>query len=349
MLISLRRLSQLLYPREMYIRPKIPNELWLQIINNIGQPVHASAYRLDPGCADALTQLCLVSRTLNALTVPVLYSRVYVTPTNLESFSNTIGAKRDRIGNSNRNVAPSATATLVKSLALAGFGEGEDHPSMDTYWHRISCVLVALKPFLVRLFFDVYSPGKPDNPHTTQLSSAILDNTYQRAMYNAIRALSVIEEFCCTDTSLGPDTVPAWRTVRRMAMAGRWLNGRLLDNLSKLEALKKCILAWPNGLQADEEFLLSVVQGNWTTTQATELVMVTSHPSHWIVRRLKGAWITKRDLGGPKSGGEATLAVIEMSRANRNIQFSKMVLDGSIWDLYTEPWDIYCMGVDPMT
>ncbi|KAG9014319.1 hypothetical protein FRB94_012725 [Tulasnella sp. JGI-2019a] len=334
---------QFLGLREMDICPNLPNELWLQVINNLGQPVHASAYRLDPGCASTLTQLCRVNRTLNALSAPVLYSRVYVTPDNLDSFSNAIGAS-DRIGNLNRNVVPSDTAVLVTSLALVGFRKDENHPSMDTYWHRIGCVLVTLKPFLVRLFFDVYSPG----PRANQLSS----NTYESAMHGAIRALSAIQEFCCTEDSLRPDMLPAWKTVRRMAMAGSWINSGFLEKLSEMEAMKNCILAWPIRLLADVEFKLSVIRGSWVAVRTTELVVAVSDPSYWVLRRLQAAWSKEGDI---KHGGKATLKVMEVPQAlmraghipeRREIWFSQIALDGSIWNLCTEPWDIYSRKIN---
>ncbi|KAG8978811.1 hypothetical protein FRB93_010625, partial [Tulasnella sp. JGI-2019a] len=200
-------------------------------------------------------------------------------------------------------------------------------------------------PFLVRLFLDVRSRRAPN----IQLS----DN--ESAMHDAIKALSAIQEFCCTKYSLQPDTIPPWKTVRRVAMAGSWINNKPFQNLSEMEALKKCILAWPDALLIDNEFKLSVIQGDWATVQATELVMVISDPSYWVLRGLKAAWITEGALGGRKRGGRATLKVMEVPHTPVrpregpeawNILFSRIVLDGFIWNLCTETWDIYSRRIN---
>lgn len=68
----------------------LPSDIWLHIIQTLGQPVNPSAYRLGSGCAHALAQLCLVSRSFKEAAEPLLYSRPYINQTNLQPFTRTI-------------------------------------------------------------------------------------------------------------------------------------------------------------------------------------------------------------------------------------------------------------------
>lgn len=67
-----------------------PPEIWLQIIQAVGQPRSPSAYRLDPGASHTLTAISRVCKSLAAFVEPELYARAYVTGESLELFSRTM-------------------------------------------------------------------------------------------------------------------------------------------------------------------------------------------------------------------------------------------------------------------
>lgn len=67
-----------------------PTEIWLKILEHIGKPRHASAYRLEPGCSHTLSVVSRVSKELALCAEPLLYARAFVTRQNVDLLAGTI-------------------------------------------------------------------------------------------------------------------------------------------------------------------------------------------------------------------------------------------------------------------
>ncbi|KAG9027750.1 hypothetical protein FRB95_007409 [Tulasnella sp. JGI-2019a] len=97
--------------------PPLPHEPTLEIITKLGQPGNSLSYRLPPGHATTLTNLCPISLAFKELTEPILYSTVIITDGNLDSFARAIGVAGVVLGSESSSVK----APLVKSMAFLGF------------------------------------------------------------------------------------------------------------------------------------------------------------------------------------------------------------------------------------
>ncbi|KAG8873900.1 hypothetical protein FRB98_008724 [Tulasnella sp. 332] len=172
---------------------ELPLEILIGILHELDRPSHPSAYQLDSGCIQGLAQLCLVNATFNAITVPLLYSRVILTPKSLVSFCNAI-----KVGTNKPSYNYIDKAKLMKSLALVGWDRNEDELDGEDR-RRVRQIIDATKLSLVRLFSDI--------SFTT--------------LYEVLRTCSVIEEMCIAERAARGGRIPLIpQTLKRMAVVG---------------------------------------------------------------------------------------------------------------------------------
>ncbi|KAG8852958.1 hypothetical protein FRB96_008477 [Tulasnella sp. 330] len=314
----------------------LPEEIWSLIIHELGDPPHISAYRLDPKCAGSLAQLCLANRMFNALAVPVLYSRVVITSRSLESFYNTIVlAPRE----SGKSIDLTNRGKRVRSLAFIGFSE---HLS-ESEIHNVGPTILALRSSLIRLFLDL-------NFHYGVLHSPSADVTIQ----HALRSLSVIEELCLRDGQAPLSWSPAWKTLRRMAVAMMDIRPYLFIKLAEKESLEVCIAAWPHYIHLDPEVfnLRDVARGDWVTEgRSQEFVMTVTGPDDWVSRCcLQTLQDRPYSSNAPGGAGRGLMTLMEVREINefsdtldqdRLDWFVGSVLDGTIWGIGRDTWEVF--------
>ncbi|KAG9035759.1 hypothetical protein FRB95_010527 [Tulasnella sp. JGI-2019a] len=292
--------------------PVLPMEIWAHIVKPIGRPKNPSTYRLHPKRTATLYRLCLASHTLKQLAEPLLYSRAFITPETLPSFCRTITIPHMNSAGA-EIFRPSARGRLVTCLALSQFG-----PESRAINYRIGEVLEALRFVLRRLYLDASLHDVPKHD---------------------LLSLERIEEFCFMAVPSLFDSressLPAWRTLKRLAVMKIRLDQKLLESLGA--NLEVCVVAWSRGL--DGPTLSSLARGDWT--QRPQEFVYVGRPSETDINDLREEM--KRVEEQPR--GEGCCGVLRLAEVSIHNQvgvgfmqeewiwFMRSVVDGSIWDV----------------
>ncbi|KAG9029953.1 hypothetical protein FRB95_004706 [Tulasnella sp. JGI-2019a] len=231
---------------------KIPPELWIHIINELGSTEYPSAYELPPDGRHALSQLCLVNTAMKHLAEPVLYARLYITEDTLEHISCLLVVDEAAIDHAEGDLGvihfqlrPSGTVTqkaiFVQSLTIAQF----EFLSGAKELHEIASILRAVRSTLSRLFINFYDSSVWCTPEFPILKAALLE-------------LSNIEEFCFTlDYDLyGPKLWPLalFPKIKRLVTFYIPLDC-LTDTIRSLPNLQALIAAHPNPDTLEEDLI----------------------------------------------------------------------------------------------
>ncbi|KAG8999747.1 hypothetical protein FRB94_014102 [Tulasnella sp. JGI-2019a] len=322
--------------------PILPTEIWMQIVDALRYPSNPLAYRLDPGCNSALYQLCRVNRTLNELTEMTLYSRAFVRPGSLDSFVRAVTiVERNQWPPS--SYRPSEKGKLVESLALAHFDDHIDHSTMQL----IATILCALRTSLTRLFFDV---NIGYNYPTDRLRQPLYPKS-ELNIHHALMSLERIEEFCLAKPVVfdGPK-IPAWKTLKRLAVHKIFLDASLLRLMSQMDTLETCILVRPDmgalrfrRWDGDDMF-----NGSWTQHAQELIITVMGLDGDAIVDALVRGEVRLTRFQSvavresrKRRPGMSVLKLMEEHEWNSDLWFFQNLLSGEIWGKDRIPWAEY--------
>ncbi|KAG8849855.1 hypothetical protein FRB96_000600 [Tulasnella sp. 330] len=248
--------------------------------------------------------------------LPLLYSRVILTPKSLVSFCNAI-----KVGTNKPSYNYIDKAKLMKSLALVGWDRNEDELDGEDR-RRVRQIIDATKLSLVRLFSDI--------SFTT--------------LYEVLRTCSVIEEMCIAERAARGGRIPLIpQTLKRMAVVGATINDELLNDIGCCKVLNMCVVAWPYGVQV--QTFAALTKGAFGLGRRQELVIVLEEEDSGLVERLekygRGAW-TPRPSEIVEIGAFTVMEAGTASHEDaRMAWFTQSTLDGSIWDRHRETWDDY--------
>ncbi|KAG8994844.1 hypothetical protein FRB94_007406 [Tulasnella sp. JGI-2019a] len=327
----------------------IPTEIWIQIIQQIGLPSHTSPYRLDRVSTTTLTRLCLVSRAFSVLTEPVLYSTAFITPETIESFSQAVELPQSRIDRIAPGT-PTCKGALVSSLALANFNSPE-----SSNIEQIKTILYAVQTSVVRLYLDTSRIMADPDPMSLDLDIAI---------QCGLSTFSKIEELCLLHWDSYSLPLAPWMTLKRIVIAYSCISANLMTQLSRMENLELCILAWPASVQVgSKDFgLREIARGDWGVSAegrgSPELVITVTDKYDWVTHILNTS--TKKETSNPPGNGEVAvkrpglmlMGVQEVPGGydglnKRQEWTTRAVLDGTIWERHRDTLDVYLDRLDP--
>ncbi|KAG8852953.1 hypothetical protein FRB96_008472 [Tulasnella sp. 330] len=327
--------------------PDLPNEIWLEIIHDLGRPRHPSAYQLGSGCSRALAALCLLNRTFQDAAEPLLYSTPYITPGTLAAFTRTIISAEADMGDPLR-LLPSKKGRLVKQLAIINFDK-ELGIRQIIY---MACTLYALRPVIARLFFDVNMPHR-DWTHP------ICDSGFA-SIRDAMQGMSSLEELYISEgfkTWPGIRWTSPWPRLRRLALSRSGGHPAIIDTVDWIYSLQTCIV-YPDlegALVACGDLAGYYLSGGRLQEMVVALPM--KQAENYAV--VMSHWEQMTNHPGRDAAIEVMkqrLKVIELPETSsvafecfreRAAHFRAAVMDGHIWDILGTPWGEY-INVGPL-
>ncbi|KAG8873581.1 hypothetical protein FRB97_006634 [Tulasnella sp. 331] len=305
----------------------VPPEIWLLIIEELVKPSHPSAYRPAPGRSKSALQLCLVNRLFKDLVEPLLYSRVYIIPKNLESFKRVFLA--ETINPEGPRFCATSKAKNVKSLGIIDFHETLTPDQCDA----ISNILFALQFSLERLLFDLvltYQGVQSLGQSLTRINGAM------RGMQR-LRELCFLRPYTAFfDPSLG--ALLAKGTIERLLIFGVSVYHKIpVPNPTGAARLHRLILAFP---YIPRSSVVHNSGGRQNITQTLEmaehllLVMPENIASQRSIQGMEGIFGMEAAHG---ASGRSKIEVTE----RRLSPLIESVVNGDVWSVQRMTWDMY--------
>ncbi|KAG8993194.1 hypothetical protein FRB94_010950 [Tulasnella sp. JGI-2019a] len=316
-----------------------PVEIWSNIISHLS-PQHPSAYRLGPGCSNALSGLCRINSTFRLFAESILYSTPYITPRNLEAFTGTV--IEQGVDTNPLEFVPTVKGHLVKRLAIAEF----EKLLTDEEINSIGTIFFGLRAVITHLFFDVNLPYR-------DWIQPICDNDFASIRW-AMQSLLNLEEFCTFERfTVWPSLrwVPAWPRLKRLAFAKSTTDGSIGETIAWIPASETCIV-FPD-LQRPLFASADLVNHHLTSETPKRVMVFLPKNQAEDYTSMRNLWeVTPSHLNGDamlKAMNEY-LKVVELPdrpsaapgvAREETMHFRSAVIDGQIWDAEGTTWGAY--------